>query len=71
MVGILDRGIIRPNNWADIVVFNPDTIIDTATYANPHQYPIGVEYVLVNGKVVEQKGEHTWQLPRKVLRYVK
>ncbi len=69
MSGILDRGMIYPDFWADIVIFNPDTIIDTATYANPHQYPIGIEYVIVNGKIVVQGGEHAGILPGKVLRH--
>lgn len=71
MIGLLDRGLIRPNNYADIVIFNPDTIIDKGTYANPHQYPEGIEYVIVNGNIVVQKGEHTGNLPGKVLRHRK
>lgn len=69
MANILDRGLLRKNNYADVVIFNPETIIDTATYENPHQYPIGIEYVIVNGKVVIDKGEHTGLLPGKVLRH--
>ena len=54
-----DRGLLRPGMAADITVFNADTIIDHATYENPHQYATGVEYVIVNGKVVLDKGRHT------------
>jgi N-acyl-D-amino-acid deacylase len=71
IAGILDRGILRPGFWADIAIFNPDTIKDTGSYANPHQYPIGIEYVLVNGEIVVQKGEHTGKLPGKVLRHTR
>jgi len=63
-----DRGIIREGSYADITIFNPKTIIDTATYyeAKP---PLGIEYVLVNGKVVLEKGEyHKDVLGGKVLR---
>jgi len=63
-----DRGLIREGMWADITIFNPKTVIDTATYPEPHQYPKGVEYVLVNGKVVIDKGEHTGKLPGRALR---
>ncbi len=48
-MGIRDRGLIRERFMADLVIFNPSTIRDTATYERPHQYPIGIEYVLVNG----------------------
>jgi N-acyl-D-aspartate/D-glutamate deacylase len=54
-----DRGLLRPGMAADVTVFNPDTIIDRATYEEPHQYATGVEYVLVNGRVVLDRGRHT------------
>ncbi len=66
-VRIFDRGLLRPGMWADITVFNPDTIIDKATYENPHQYSAGVEYVIVNGKLVLDGGKHTGARPGKVL----
>nr|PZN03884.1 MAG: hypothetical protein DIU66_06305 [Bacillota bacterium] len=53
---------------ADITIFDKDNIIDVATFDNPHQYPKGIEYVIVNGKIVIYKGEHTGQLPGKVLK---
>ena len=56
--GIQDRGILRPGMWADIVVFNPDIVIDKATYQDPHQFPEGIDYVLINGKVVVDEGEY-------------
>ena len=48
-MGILDRGLIRERMLADVVVFNPATVKDNATYERPHQYPTGIEYVIVNG----------------------
>ena len=58
-LGLKDRGIITTGNWADITIFNPDTIIDTSTYSQPHQYPIGIDYVIVNGAITGEKGVHT------------
>jgi len=53
---IRDRGLLQRDYWADIVIFDPDKIIDRATYQNPHQYPSGIHYVMVNGKIaVEEK----------------
>ena len=67
-LGVLDRGLLRENNWADIVIFNPETIIDKATFLEPHQFPVGIEYVLVNGELVVTKGEHLKNKPGKILR---
>ena len=66
--GLTDRGLLRPGMAADIVVFNPDTIADKATFENPNQYSVGVEYVVVNGSVVLDKGQHTGAKPGRVLR---
>ena len=56
-MGIRDRGVIRDRYMADLVVFNPSTVKDTATYERPHQYPTGIEYVVVNGvTVLDPKG---------------
>ena len=56
-MGIRDRGQIREQWFADLVVFNPATVRDTATYEQPHQYPIGIEHVVVNGvHVLDPKG---------------
>ncbi len=62
-----DRGLLRPGMAADVTVFNAATIIDHATYEKPHQYATGVEYVIVNGKVVLDKGEHTGARPGTIL----
>ena len=56
-MGITDRGLIREGMLADVVVFNPATIRDNATYERPHQYPTGIEHVIVNGvPVLDPKG---------------
>ncbi|MCK4262484.1 MAG: amidohydrolase family protein, partial [Dehalococcoidia bacterium] len=67
-LGLEKRGLIKEDFWADIVVFDPDTIADTATYAEPHQYPKGIEYVIVNGKVVVENGRLTGARPGRVLK---
>ncbi|MFC1574332.1 amidohydrolase family protein [Candidatus Latescibacterota bacterium] len=67
--GLAGRGRIAVNNFADIVVFEPDNVIDRATFADPHQYAAGIPYVIVNGKVVVSEGEHTGVLAGRVLKY--
>ena len=67
-IGIADRGLLREGYRADITVFDPDKVIDRATYENPHQYPAGIPYVIVNGVVVLDDGEHTGALPGQVIR---
>jgi len=68
-LGIKDRGLIKEGMYADIVIFNPETIIDNSTFSKPHQYPSGIEYVITNGKVVVKKTKHTGQLTGRILRY--
>jgi dihydroorotase/N-acyl-D-amino-acid deacylase len=65
---LADRGVIKTGMWADIVVFNPETITDLATFDNPNQLSEGIEYVLVNGVPVIEKGNMTNALPGKVIR---
>lgn len=67
-IGLKDRGIIAERKAADIVIFNYDTIKDNATFLNPHQFPTGMPYVIVNGIVVVDNNEITGKLPGKVLR---
>jgi len=54
--------------WADITVFDQETIIDTATYEDPHNFPKGIPYVLVNGEVTIEKGKYKGNHAGKVLR---
>ncbi|HEV2833781.1 MAG TPA: amidohydrolase family protein, partial [Pyrinomonadaceae bacterium] len=61
------RGLIKEGCWADVVVFDYDTIQDRATYEKPLQYPEGIEYVLVNGQIVIDQGKHTGARPGRVL----
>jgi N-acyl-D-amino-acid deacylase len=67
-LGLADRGVIRPGARADLVVFDERTVGDRATYESPHQYPAGIEHVIVDGRFVVRDGEHTGTLPGKVLR---
>lgn len=65
---IRQRGLIQPNYYADLVVFDPATIQDHATFTQPHQLATGVQHVLVNGTPVISEGEHTGALPGRVVR---
>ena len=67
-VGLRDRGVIKEGMFADITIFDPATVIDRATFESPNQYPIGIDYVLVNGKVSVDKGRRTTALAGRVLR---
>jgi N-acyl-D-aspartate/D-glutamate deacylase len=67
-VGLLDRGLLRPGQYADLTVFDPERVIDRSTYARPFQYSAGIEYVVVNGKVVLERGKHTGARPGRALR---
>ena len=67
-VGINDRGLLKPGMYADITVFDPNTIIDRSTYENPSQLATGVSYVLVNGVPVVDNGRVTAALPGRALR---
>jgi len=60
---IKKRGFLRPGNYADIVVFDPEEVTDVATFENPHQYAKGVIHVWVNGEQVLNNGEHTGNTP--------
>ena len=66
--GIQDRGVLREGFWADITIFDPDKIIDRATYEEPHQYTEGISYVIVNGEIVVENGKHTGKRSGRVLR---
>jgi N-acyl-D-amino-acid deacylase len=62
------RGLLTPGYHADIVVFDPDEVIDHATFDEPHQYATGVVHVFVNGTQVLRDGEHTGATPGRVVR---
>jgi len=64
---LFDRGLLRPGMKADIVVFDPEKIVDKAEFLHPHQYAEGVRHVLVNGQVVLQDARMTGALPGRVL----
>ena len=66
--GIMDRGILRPGMLADIVVFDPKTIEDVATYSDPLHYSVGVKFVFVNGRPVVWDGSITQERPGRALR---
>ncbi|MGA7089993.1 MAG: D-aminoacylase [Candidatus Acidiferrales bacterium] len=65
---ITDRGVLKKGLWADVVVFDPGKVHDVATYDNPNQFSVGMDYVLVNGQLVIDDGKMTGALPGKVLR---
>jgi dihydroorotase/N-acyl-D-amino-acid deacylase len=63
-----DRGVLREGLVADVVVFDPATVADRATFDKPHQVSVGVEYVFVNGVAVIDQGKHTGAMPGKIVR---
>jgi len=67
-VNLSDRGLVKPGFYADITVFNPETVIDRATFEQPHQTSVGIEYVFVNGQMVLRKGQMTNARPGRGLR---
>ena len=67
-INIHDRGYLREGLMADVTLFDPDTVIDRATFEQPHRYPAGIPYVIVNGRLVLDDGRHTGALPGRVLR---
>ena len=66
-IGVFDRGLLRPGQWADITIFDAAKVIDNATYDKPHQYPSGIEYVIVNGTPVLDAGKHMGTRPGAIL----
>ncbi len=67
-VGLKERGLIQEGMFADVTVFDPAKVIDRATFESPNQYPLGIDYVIVNGKLSVDKGERTSVLSGRVLR---
>ena len=67
-LGIADRGALRSGYYADLAIFDPANIADRATFAEPHQYSVGMRHVFVNGTQVLADGEHTGATPGRVVR---
>ena len=61
--GLRDRGLIKENKWADLVIFDRNRILDTATFEKPFSFPVGVEYVIVNGSIVLDHHQFSKSLP--------
>ena len=62
-LSIKDRGVLAPGMMADVVVFDPETVTDNATFEHPHQLSTGIDHVFVNGTAVVTNGEHTGATP--------
>lgn len=69
-MGFRNRGKIARGYFADITIFDPETIIDRASFVDPHQFPTGIEYVIVNGQITIKRGQHTGARAGVVLRHV-
>jgi dihydroorotase/N-acyl-D-amino-acid deacylase len=67
-IGLFERGLIRPGMKADVVIFDPDRIIDRSEFGNPHQYSEGISHVLINGVAVLENGTMTAARPGEILR---
>jgi len=67
-VGFRDRGILKAGNFADITIFDPQRVIDRATFEMPNQYPEGIEYVLINGQIAVDGGQRTKALAGQIIR---
>jgi N-acyl-D-aspartate/D-glutamate deacylase len=66
-IHVYDRGLLRPGQWADVTVFDPRTVADRATFEKPHQYAVGIRYVIVNGKLVLDQGQPTGARPGRIV----
>jgi len=67
-LGLRDRGLLRDGFAADLVIFDPQRVRSNATYDHPRRFPDGIDYVIVNGELVVDRGEHTGRLPGRALR---
>lgn len=68
-IGLQDRGLVREGFWADLVVFDPETVASGASYGDPYGLPKGIHYVLVNGVIAVDRGELTGALAGKALEH--
>jgi N-acyl-D-aspartate/D-glutamate deacylase len=66
-IGLRERGLVQPGYFADLTVLDPATVKDESTYAEPHRYPTGIPYVLVNGAVVVDGGRMGSARPGRIL----
>lgn len=67
-LGLRDRGVLREGAFADVVAFDPSTVADAATYEQPARHPLGIEHVVVNGRVTVQAGQETGVRAGRLLR---
>ncbi len=68
ILGLRDRGLVKEGMMADLVIFDPATVLDKATFEKPHQLSVGVRDVFVNGVAVWRNGKHTGAKPGRALR---
>jgi N-acyl-D-amino-acid deacylase len=68
-IGLRKRGLLQEGYYADITVFNPETVMDRATFIDPHKFPVGIEHVIVNGKLAVHNGKYTGALDGTILRF--
>ncbi|WP_425617997.1 amidohydrolase family protein [Anatilimnocola sp. NA78] len=68
-IGLRERGELRPGNFADLTLFDADRVLDKSTYTEPFAYNDGIEYVIVNGQLVLDRGKHSGAMPGQVLRH--
>ena len=66
-MGLQDRGVLKEGMKADITVFDPKMIRDRGTFSDPHQYPVGISHVIINGAIIIENGEHTGALKGEII----
>jgi dihydroorotase/N-acyl-D-amino-acid deacylase len=70
-LGLTNRGIIKERAVADITIFSADQISDQSTFTDPHQYPLGIKFVIINGEIVVKNGDYLAVPAGKVIRKTK
>jgi dihydroorotase/N-acyl-D-amino-acid deacylase len=70
-LGLTDRGIIKEGAVADITLFDADQILDQSTFTDPHQYPLGIDFMVINGKIAVKNGNYLAVPAGKVIRRTK